>query len=55
MNRAIAAPAIFAASLLGSLWLIGTLSLAQESRVLLQHCQATSADPASCHLRIFGR
>jgi len=55
MNRTIAAPAIFAASLLGTLWLIGTLTLAYESRILLQHCQATSADPAACHLQTFGR
>jgi len=55
MTRTLAAPGLLAFSLLGGLWLIGSLSLASESRQLLEHCKATSADPASCHLRIYGR
>ena len=55
MRTALAAPGLLAASLLGGFCLIASLGLGYESRVLLEHCQATSADPASCHLRIYGR
>jgi hypothetical protein len=55
MARIIATPALLAASVLGAAWLAASLGLSYESRLLLQHCQATSADPASCHLRTYGR
>jgi|GWRWMinimDraft_1066009.scaffolds.fasta_scaffold13539_1 hypothetical protein len=55
MARIIAAPSILAASVFGVIWLAATLGLNYESRSLLAQCQATSADPASCHLRIYGR
>ena len=55
MLRSLTAPTLLAVSLLSGLWFAGTLGLAYESRQLLEHCKATSADPASCHLRIYGR
>ncbi len=55
MARIIAAPSLLAASVFGGLWLAASLTLGLESRSLLAQCQATSADPASCHLRIYGR
>lgn len=55
MARIIAAPSILAASVFGAIWLSATLGLSYESRSLLAQCQATSADPASCHLRVYGR
>jgi hypothetical protein len=55
MARIIAAPSLMAASVFGAIWLAATLGLSYESRSLLAQCQAASADPASCHLRIYGR
>lgn len=55
MARIIAAPSLLALSVFGGLWLAATIGTSYESRVMLESCQATSADPASCHLRIYGR
>lgn len=55
MARIIAAPSLLTLSVFGGLWLAASLSLSLESSQLLAHCQATSADPASCHLRTYGR
>ena len=55
MARIIAAPSLMAASVFGTIWLAATLGLSYESRSLLAQCHATSTDPASCHLRTYGR
>ena len=55
MARLLAAPSLLAVSVFGGLWFAATLSLNYESRTLLANCRATSLDPASCELRIYGR